>query len=97
MLQSYQGGKPVEIDPEKVRELAAALTTIQDMAVLLGVSEFELREWLHQDRLNENIYRRTLAEIALEIRQRYIELAAAGSPTAAEQVDKYLQQIILEQ
>lgn len=75
---------------ERITELAEALTPISDMAVLMDVSEMELRREL-DDRSTpaSRTYRRAKARTALEIRRRDIEQAAAGSPAAAENMVSY--------
>ena len=57
---------------EEISDLVFKLTPISDMAILLGVTEIELRE-------------------------RDIELASAGSPTAAENVVYYFRQMLQDE
>ncbi len=78
----------------RVKELSEALTPISDMAILMGVLESELRTvLLDPDNEITKVYRETKAQMALAIRRRDIELAEAGSPTAAVSVASYLKQM----
>ncbi len=71
-----------------------ALTPISDMAVLMGVPDSYLRTvLLDPDNEITQVYRLTKAQTALAIRKRDIELAEAGSPTAAVAVAAYLKQM----
>lgn len=79
----------------KVVELTKQLTPICDMAVLLGMAESDLRNELAVPASDVCVaYRRARAEVALEIRQRDIDMAAAGSPTAAENVSHHLAKLL---
>lgn len=80
----------------KVRELAAALTPVADMAVLLGLSEFELRTILADDNEVSRAYRLERAKAALAVRKRDIELAEAGSPSACAAVAGYYAKLIAD-
>lgn len=77
----------------KVLDMARALTPIGDMAVLLDMSVGQLRALLSEDTPLGKEYRRTIAEIAMNVRKNDIELAQAGSPTASEHVVTYLERI----
>lgn len=81
------------MDKEKIveiGELASALTPISDMAVLMGVPEMELRKELEDVSGPACMaYRKAKALAALGMRRRDIELAAAGSPAAVENVMAY--------
>ena len=78
-----------------VVEYTEMLTPIADMAVLLDMPESDLREILsNPDDDIAKAYRRARAEVALDIRKRDIELAAAGSPTAAVTVSNHLAKIL---
>lgn len=77
---------PEEI-ARRVESLVAQLTPVPDMALLIGISERELRD--HLDDLRSPVataYRSAKARVALKLRLRDIELAEAGSPTAAAEV-----------
>lgn len=81
----------VEISIPKIEELAKALTPVPDMAILLGIPESELRMTLSDPCSDvSKAFHKTIAEVALRIRQRDIDLADAGSPTAAEAVSHHL-------
>lgn len=83
---------------KEIRDLVALLTTIPDMALLLGVHERTLRDEL--DDLASPVslaYRQAKAQVALKLRQRDIELAEAGSTTAAENVVAYFRDMIREE
>lgn len=71
------------------------LTPIADMAVLLDMHESDLRDILSSaDDDIAKAYRRTKAEVALSVRKRDIEMAAAGSPTAAVTVSNHLAKLL---
>lgn len=71
----------------RVAELVAQLTPIPDMATLLGLTEYELRTALDETESPlAQTYKKARAEVALRFRQRDIDLAEAGSPTAAAEV-----------
>ena len=68
----------------------ALLTPIPDMALLMDVDERTLRDEI-DDRTSpvSLAYRRAMAEVALKLRTRDIDLADAGSTTAADNVADY--------
>lgn len=79
----------------QVVELTRLLTPVADMAVLLDMHESDLRNILAEP--TDDIamaYRRTRAEVSLDIRKRDIEMAAAGSPTAAENLSRHLAKLL---
>ena len=82
--------KPLSERVQEIRDLVALLTPISDMALLLGVHERTLRDEI-DDRTSpvSLAYRRAKAEVALKLRTRDIELADAGSTTAADNVADY--------
>lgn len=83
---------------QEIRNLVALLTPIPDMALLLGVHERTLRDEL--DDLASPVslaYRQAKAQVALKLRQRDIELAEAGSTTAAENVVTYFHDMLREE
>lgn len=83
---------------DKIKQLTLALTPIRDMALLLDMSEYELTQLLQDyDSSESKAYRKTKAQVALEMRLSDIELAKAGSPTAAEKVNKYYSQMTLSE
>ena len=75
---------------DEIRNYVALLTPIPDMALLMDVDERTLRDEI-DDRTSpvSLAYRRAKAEVALKLRTRDIELADAGSTTAADNVADY--------
>lgn len=88
----------VKLDLDLLGQLTDDLTPIPDMALLLDVDEGALRIAL-SDRDTEawRVYHRHKALAARIVRRRNIELAAAGSPTAAAAVNDYLTTMSLEE
>ncbi len=83
---------------DRVKELTELLTPISDMAVLLNVPESELRiALLDPENPISHTYREVKAQVALDIRRRDLELAAAGSPTAAEAVNGYFKKMLQDE
>lgn len=83
---------------EEIRDLVSKLTPISDMAILLGVTEIELREALDDPNSPASYaYRDAKARVALQLRERDIELASAGSPTSAENVSYYFRQMLQDE
>lgn len=81
-----------------ISELASKLTPISDMAILLGVTEIELREALDDPTSPaSNAYRTEKAFAALRIRERDLEKAATGDNTAAERVSLYYRQMLQDE
>ena len=83
---------------QEVRDLVALLTPIPDIALLLGVEERTLRDEI--DDISSPVslaYREAKARVALEMRKREIELAEAGSPTAAQNISAYFCQMVSEE
>lgn len=79
------------INPEHVSELASCFTPVTDIAILLDVSELELRTAIaDKESPVSKAYHRAKAEAALSIRRRDISLAEAGSPTAADAVREHM-------
>jgi hypothetical protein len=79
------------IDTEKIKEYAACLMSIPDIAVLAGVNMDELKEQI-ADRSSavSKAYYLGKAETVLEIRRQEVALAKAGSPLAVELMADYL-------
>lgn len=83
---------------QEVRDLVALLTPIPDIALLLGVEERTLRDEI--DDISSPVslaYREAKARVALEMRKREIELAEAGSPTAAQNISAYFRKMVSEE
>lgn len=74
-----------------MRELTEKLTPLSDMALLMEIPRSELVLAV-ADTSNplSRVYHETRARAALKIRERNIELAEAGSPTASVAVTNYL-------
>ena len=86
------------IDLNLLAQLTDDLTPIPDMALLLDVDEGQLRIALSEHGSDAwRVYHRHKAEAARIVRRRNIELAEAGSPTAAEAVNGYLATMSLEE
>ena len=82
---------------QSIIEYTRMLTPIADMAVLLDMHESDLRDILSSpDDDIAKAFRRTKAEVALDIRRRDIEMAAAGSPTAAVTVSNHLAKLLTD-
>lgn len=76
---------------KQIEELAAILTPISDMAVLLDVDVDELRnEIRYRKSPASRAYYRAKAETSKRLRQQELELANVGSPLAVQQVRGYL-------
>ena len=89
---------PLSERVQEIHNLVALLTPISDMALLLGVHERTLRDEL--DDLSSPVsqaYREAKAQVALKLRTRDIELAEAGSTTAAENVSSYYRQMLRDE
>jgi hypothetical protein len=76
---------------EQIKEYAALLMTISDIAVLIGADEDELKEKIaNKTSLESKAYHLGKAETTLAIHRQEIDLAKAGSPMAVELVQEYL-------
>ena len=83
---------------EEISDLVSKLTPISDMAILLGVTEIELREALDNPTSPASYaYRDAKARVALKLRERDIDLASAGDTTAAENVNFYYRQMLQDE
>ena len=83
---------------EEISDLVSKLTPISDMAILLGVTEIELREALDDPTSPASYaYRDAKARVGLQLRERDIELASAGDTTAAENVNFYYRQMLQDE
>ena len=82
--------QPLSERLDEIRNYVALLTPIPDMALLMDVDERTLRDEI-DDRTSpvSLAYRRAKAEVALKLRTRDIDLADAGSTTAADNVADY--------
>jgi hypothetical protein len=76
---------------DKIKEYAALLMPVPDIAVLIGMDEDELRAKIaDKDSEYFKAYRLGRAETVLEIRRREIYLAREGLPAAVERMQDYL-------
>ena len=83
---------------DEIQAYVKELTPISDMALLLGVSERQLRDAI--DDLSSPVslaYRTAKAQVALELRRRDIELAEAGSSTAADEVNAHFRRMLRDE
>ena len=77
---------------QELGSLARELTPVSDIAVLLGLDEFGLREVLSDHTHPASVaYRRGKAETRLRLRRNELELAEAGSPLAVAMVKSYME------
>ena len=82
---------------EKIKELASKLTPVTEISVLLDIPINVLRDEIATE--SSEIHRAFysgMAEAALEIRERDIELARAGSPAAADALRFHLRKMLNE-
>lgn len=76
---------------EQIKELAACLTPVSDIAVLLDVDMDELRMDIRDRRSPvSRAYYHAKADISLKLRKQEIELANVGSPLAVQLTNSYL-------
>lgn len=81
------------IDDRLVISYAETLTPISEIAILLDISVGQAREMLSPETYHGKLYWKTVAMKAMDIRKSNIELADAGSPSAADHVQQYLNRI----
>ena len=82
----------------QIKEYAACLTPITDIAVLMGLDIRQFREDIRDVSSAASLaYRRGKAETALAIRKNEITLADAGSPLAVQLMNSYLQNMETEE
>lgn len=82
---------------DEVYRLTRLMTPIADMATLIGVPEMDLRMLLESPETEEyKLYRKARAEVGVMIRQKNIELAEAGSPTASDAVEYYYKTMLID-
>lgn len=78
-----------------IAELAAALTPVEDIAVLLDIDADELRMQLADTSSPvRKAYLKARANTALMLRKQEIELARVGSPLAVQLTNAYLRDMI---
>lgn len=87
-----------EIDIDKLTELTEQMTPISDMALLLDIPEGELRDDISDYENPVSLaYRKAKAQLTLELRKQDIELAEAGSPSAAEAIRSHLLKMLQDE
>ena len=87
-----------EIDIDKLTELTEQMTPISDMALLLDIPEGELRDAISDYENPVSLaYRKAKAQLTLELRKQDIELAEAGSPSAAEALRSHLLKMLQDE
>lgn len=83
---------------DEIENYVKELTPISDMALLLNVDERRLRDAI--DDLSSQVsiaYRKAKAQVALGLRRRDIELAEAGSSTAADEVNAHFRRMLRDE
>ena len=82
---------------KKIKELASKLTPVTEIGALLELPINELRDEVAMENspVHQAFYA-VMAEAALEIRERDIELARAGSPSAADALKNHLRKMMNE-
>ena len=80
---------------KQIEDLASKLTPITEIGVLLGLNEIELRDNVNtQGHPVRQAFYKGMADTALKIRERDLQLAEAGSPSADEALKTYLRNMI---
>ena len=88
----------IEIDLDKLTQLTEQLTPLSDMALLLDVPEGDLRDAVSDYEHPASIaYRKAKARLTLQLRQQDLELAEAGSPSAAEALRSHLVKMLQDE
>ena len=83
---------------DEIKNYVKELTPISDMALLLEVDERRLRDAIDDlSSLVSLAYRQAKAQVALELRRRDIELAEAGSSTAADEVNAHFRRMLRDE
>lgn len=82
---------------EKIKELASKLTPVSEIGALLELPINNLRDEIASEfsPVHKAFYS-GMAKAALEIRERDIELARAGSPSAADALRNHLRKMMNE-
>lgn len=79
----------------KIKELASKLTPITEISALLDLNEIELRDAINTPgNPARTAYFKGFSERALKIRERNLELAEAGSPSADDALFSYLKRMM---
>lgn len=75
----------------RIEELAGFLMAIDDIAILTGIDEDQLRQEIANKHSKANkAYRLGKAKTVLDIKKQEVALAKLASPTAVENVAQYL-------
>lgn len=75
----------------QIKDLAAALTPISDIAILMDLDVYQLRDALADPSSPvSQAYKRAKAETMLSIRRNELQLASMGSPLAVQLAGSYL-------
>lgn len=81
---------------EKLTDYGKALTSLTDVAVLMGLDEDELREECSSKSSPvRRAYEMGRAQTEYDIRSTEINMAASGSPLAIQHVKGYINDLIL--
>lgn len=76
---------------DKVHGLGEALSTIEEMAILLDVDEEELRDEIScSDSQVRRAYLKGIISTKVRLRKNELDLAAAGSPAAVQMALDYV-------
>lgn len=90
-----KSGRFSQSELDQIEELAGSLTPIADIAALTGIDEDELRDELGNRHSPAcKAYKRGKAKTARELRKADIDMALAGSPTAAVQIAEHLRKML---
>ena len=88
----------IDIDLDRLAQLTEQLTPISDIALLLDVPEGDLRDAVSDFENPVSLaYRKAKARLTLQMRQQDIELAEAGSPSAAEAMRSHLLKMLQDE
>ena len=80
---------------KEIKELASKLTPVTEIGALLDLPINELRDEIAtEDSPVHQAFYSGMAEAALEIRERDIDLARAGSPSAADALKDHLRKML---
>lgn len=80
---------------KRIKELASKLTPVTEIGALMELPINELRDEIAmEDSPVHQAFYSGMAEAALEIRERDIELARAGSPSAADALRNHLRKML---
>lgn len=76
---------------DKIREAAAALMSLTEIAILIGCEKEELKgEFMYHDSPAYKAYMQGKTETVLLLKKQNVKLALGGSPLAMQQAEDYL-------